>query len=259
MDARPIGVFDSGVGGLTVLHECLVTLPHEDFIYFGDSSPERFPVRPEAGRDDPPLCPRDRPPPRTARREAAGGGLQLGHLGGAARPAARVRGAADRRHHARGARRRAGHARPPSGRDGDRGDGRERPLSGRDRGARRGRRGDPGGLSRPGAADPVRRRQRPRVARGGQALRRAAQVGGRGHRDPRLHALPADPADAAADLRPRRLADHVGRGGRARGGGHARPSPASATIPTARGDTGSSAPATRAPSWRWRGGSFSCR
>lgn len=43
MDARPIGVFDSGVGGLTVLHECLVTLPHEDFVYFGDSHPDRFP------------------------------------------------------------------------------------------------------------------------------------------------------------------------------------------------------------------------
>src|SRR5436309_14144225 len=43
MDSRPIGVFDSGVGGLTVLHECLVTLPHEDFLYFGDSDPERFP------------------------------------------------------------------------------------------------------------------------------------------------------------------------------------------------------------------------
>jgi glutamate racemase len=43
MDPRPIGVFDSGVGGLTVLHECLVTLPHEDFLYFGDSAPERFP------------------------------------------------------------------------------------------------------------------------------------------------------------------------------------------------------------------------
>ncbi len=43
MDTRPIGVFDSGVGGLTVLHECLVTLPHEDFVYFGDSSPARFP------------------------------------------------------------------------------------------------------------------------------------------------------------------------------------------------------------------------
>jgi glutamate racemase len=47
MDSRPIGVFDSGVGGLTVLHECLVTLPHEDFVYFGDSSPERFPYGPK--------------------------------------------------------------------------------------------------------------------------------------------------------------------------------------------------------------------
>jgi glutamate racemase len=47
MDSRPIGVFDSGVGGLTVLHECLVTLPHEDFIYFGDSSPDRFPYGPK--------------------------------------------------------------------------------------------------------------------------------------------------------------------------------------------------------------------
>jgi glutamate racemase len=36
MDARPIGVFDSGAGGLTVLHECLVTTPHEDFVYLGD-------------------------------------------------------------------------------------------------------------------------------------------------------------------------------------------------------------------------------
>jgi glutamate racemase len=42
-DARPIGVFDSGVGGLTVLHECLVSLPHEDYIYFGDSAEDRFP------------------------------------------------------------------------------------------------------------------------------------------------------------------------------------------------------------------------
>src|SRR5206468_7038866 len=47
MDARPIGMFDSGVGGLTVLHECLVTLPHEDFVYFGDSHPERFPYGPK--------------------------------------------------------------------------------------------------------------------------------------------------------------------------------------------------------------------
>jgi glutamate racemase len=39
--ARPIGVFDSGVGGLTVLHELLVALPHEDFLYLGDTG--RFP------------------------------------------------------------------------------------------------------------------------------------------------------------------------------------------------------------------------
>ena len=37
-DGRAIGVFDSGVGGLTVLHECLVNLPHEDFIYLGDTA-----------------------------------------------------------------------------------------------------------------------------------------------------------------------------------------------------------------------------
>jgi glutamate racemase len=39
--SRPIGVFDSGVGGLTVLHELLVRLPHEDFLYLGDTA--RFP------------------------------------------------------------------------------------------------------------------------------------------------------------------------------------------------------------------------
>jgi glutamate racemase len=38
MDPRPIGIFDSGAGGLTVLHECLVTMPHEDFVYLGDGA-----------------------------------------------------------------------------------------------------------------------------------------------------------------------------------------------------------------------------
>ena len=37
----PIAVFDSGVGGLTVLHEFLVSLPEEDYVYLGDSA--RFP------------------------------------------------------------------------------------------------------------------------------------------------------------------------------------------------------------------------
>ena len=33
---NPIGVFDSGIGGLTVVHEIMRTLPHENVIYFGD-------------------------------------------------------------------------------------------------------------------------------------------------------------------------------------------------------------------------------
>jgi glutamate racemase len=35
---QPIGVFDSGVGGLTVLHELLVSLPAEDYLYLGDTA-----------------------------------------------------------------------------------------------------------------------------------------------------------------------------------------------------------------------------
>jgi glutamate racemase len=38
MRRRPVGVFDSGVGGLTVLHELLVQLPAEDFVYLADSA-----------------------------------------------------------------------------------------------------------------------------------------------------------------------------------------------------------------------------
>jgi glutamate racemase len=34
----PIGIFDSGVGGLTVLHEVMKHLPQEDLIYFGDTA-----------------------------------------------------------------------------------------------------------------------------------------------------------------------------------------------------------------------------
>jgi glutamate racemase len=36
--ARPIGVFDSGIGGLTVLKALVERLPHEDFIYLGDTA-----------------------------------------------------------------------------------------------------------------------------------------------------------------------------------------------------------------------------
>lgn len=41
MDNRPIGVFDSGVGGLTVVKEMIEMLPNESIIYFGDTA--RFP------------------------------------------------------------------------------------------------------------------------------------------------------------------------------------------------------------------------
>src|SRR5436190_15201019 len=34
----PIGMFDSGVGGLTVLREVMKQLPHESTIYFGDTA-----------------------------------------------------------------------------------------------------------------------------------------------------------------------------------------------------------------------------
>jgi glutamate racemase len=37
-DARPIGVFDSGVGGLTVLREILRRLPGESTVYLGDNA-----------------------------------------------------------------------------------------------------------------------------------------------------------------------------------------------------------------------------
>src|SRR5919202_1335209 len=46
MDPRPVGVFDSGVGGLTVLHECLVTMPNEDFVYLGDHARLPYGARP---------------------------------------------------------------------------------------------------------------------------------------------------------------------------------------------------------------------
>ena len=34
---RPIGVFDSGVGGISVLRELVKIMPNENFIYYGDS------------------------------------------------------------------------------------------------------------------------------------------------------------------------------------------------------------------------------
>ena len=37
MDNRPIGVFDSGLGGLTAVKQLMDVMPNEDIIYFGDT------------------------------------------------------------------------------------------------------------------------------------------------------------------------------------------------------------------------------
>ena len=37
MDNRPIGVFDSGMGGLSVLHQAIKILPNEKYIYYADT------------------------------------------------------------------------------------------------------------------------------------------------------------------------------------------------------------------------------
>jgi glutamate racemase len=46
MDPRPIGVFDSGVGGLTVLRTLEAALPGESFVYLGDTA--RVPYGPKS-------------------------------------------------------------------------------------------------------------------------------------------------------------------------------------------------------------------
>jgi glutamate racemase len=45
-DPRPLGIFDSGVGGLTVVRTVLDLLPHEPVIYFGDTARSPYGSRP---------------------------------------------------------------------------------------------------------------------------------------------------------------------------------------------------------------------
>ena len=46
IQAKPIGVFDSGIGGLTVVRSIMKRLPHENIIYFGDTA--RVPYGPKS-------------------------------------------------------------------------------------------------------------------------------------------------------------------------------------------------------------------
>jgi glutamate racemase len=45
-NAQPIGVFDSGIGGMTVVQALTQHLPHENIIYFGDTA--RVPYGPKS-------------------------------------------------------------------------------------------------------------------------------------------------------------------------------------------------------------------
>ena len=37
VDRRPVGIFDSGLGGISVLGQMLDVLPEENFVYYGDT------------------------------------------------------------------------------------------------------------------------------------------------------------------------------------------------------------------------------
>ena len=220
MDERPIGVFDSGVGGLTVLHECLVTLPHEDFVYLGDGA--RLPYGPR--------------PLEEVRRFAREIGAYLEARGvklvvvacNSATAAALPELQTELRAPVVGVIAPEAHAAVQATRNrrigllGDAGDGGERPLRGARRGARRRRGGLPGRVSAARAADRGRGSVRRGDGRRGARVRGAAEGRGGRHRHPRLHALPADPPDPPARLRPRRHARLLRRGDGPRGRGDAR-------------------------------------
>ncbi len=48
INSKPIGVFDSGIGGLTVVHALTKLLPHENVVYFGDTA--RVPYGPKSAQ-----------------------------------------------------------------------------------------------------------------------------------------------------------------------------------------------------------------
>lgn len=47
MDNRPIGVFDSGLGGLSVVRQLMALMPHESIVYFGDTGRVPYGTRSE--------------------------------------------------------------------------------------------------------------------------------------------------------------------------------------------------------------------
>jgi len=212
---RPIGVFDSGVGGLTVLHELLVALPHEDFVYLGDTA--RFPYG-RRGRSELERFSLEIADELVARKvkllvvacnsatAAALPALQRRMMETTPRrrrPGRRqARRGAGRRGHAQRAHRGPRHTdddRQPRLPGGDHG--RRRPR-------RRGRRGGAGARRAHRARLPGRRAAR----RHGARVLHAAARGGRRHGDPGLHALSARATDPPALAGSRRDDRHLGRG-----------------------------------------------
>ena len=94
VNSAPIGIFDSGIGGLTVTHSIFERLPHESTIYFGDTA--RVPYGPKSPGHGAALQPRDSPLARRSRRQAGGRGLQHQHGSRASGPAIRVAGSGHR-------------------------------------------------------------------------------------------------------------------------------------------------------------------
>ena len=48
MDSRPIGVFDSGIGGISMLRNMRSLLPNETFIYYGDEENAPYGIKDES-------------------------------------------------------------------------------------------------------------------------------------------------------------------------------------------------------------------
>ena len=206
-DPRPIGVFDSGVGGLTVLREILRRSPHESTIYLGDNLRAPYGVRSDdevrafsiealdalAERDVKAIvvaC-------NTSTAVALGDFRRRYDLPilGVVRPGA-VTAALATRNRRVGRDRDAGHG--PLARLLQRDQGREpgrRGLRARDAGVRAARRGRPAQRRR-GRGDRGRvARAAPRRARRGRRVRLpAAAVRPDRHAPPGLHPLPAPPA-----------------------------------------------------------------
>ena len=198
--SRPIGVFDSGVGGLTVLHECLVTLPHEDFVYVGDTG--RFPYGQHSLDELRAFSRRDHELARGAGRQARRRRVQLRDGCGAADPAAPLRAcrssAWSRRRRARPCRRRARAASACSRRfRRSRAAATREAIGDLDAGVEVIQVACPGLADRIQDGDPYDEAMVEHVREVCAPLRAAE----RRHRDPRLHALPADPPDAAARAR----------------------------------------------------------